>query len=65
MCPIRPIFLAVALYPLTSGLTENGPDQLRLVPYGNRFLQFADGISLRPSPESFRKHREFHGIASS
>ena len=28
---------------------ENGPDDLRLQPYGGRLLQFVDGVTLRPS----------------
>jgi len=27
-----------------------------------RFLQFADGVALRPGPEFFKRHREFHGL---
>ena len=42
--------------------TENGPDALRLQPYGGRLLQFADGVTLRPNPEYFARHRAFHGF---
>jgi putative restriction endonuclease len=42
--------------------TERGPDQLQLSPYGGRFLQFAEGVSLRPGPDSFKRHREFHRL---
>src|SRR5260221_14401709 len=45
-------------------LTENGPDQPRLTSYGGRFLQFADGISLRPAPQFFQRHRQFHGLTA-
>lgn len=41
--------------------TENGPDALRLQPYADRFLQFADGVALRPNPEYFSRHRLFMG----
>jgi putative restriction endonuclease len=43
---------------------ENGPDGLRLQSYAGRFLQFAPGVALRPNPESFRTHRQFHQIAA-
>jgi putative restriction endonuclease len=43
--------------------TENGPEALRLQPYGGRLLQFADGVTLRPNPEYFARHRAFHGFA--
>jgi putative restriction endonuclease len=42
--------------------TENGPEALRLQPYGGRLLQFADGVTLRPNPEYFARHRAFHGL---
>jgi putative restriction endonuclease len=42
--------------------TENGPDALRLQPYAGRLLQFADGVTLRPKPDYFSKHRAFHGL---
>jgi putative restriction endonuclease len=42
--------------------SESGPDQLRLTSFGGRFLQFADGVSLRPAPDFFKRHREFHRI---
>ncbi len=37
--------------------TENGPEGLRLAAYAGRFLQFADGVTLRPSQAHFAKHR--------
>ncbi len=40
--------------------TENGPEALRLQPYGGRLLQFADGVALRPNAEYFARHRGFH-----
>ena len=43
-------------------LTENWPEALRLQPYGGRLLQFADGVTLRPNPEYFSRHRAFHGF---
>jgi putative restriction endonuclease len=42
--------------------TENGPEGLKLQPYAGRFLQFAGGVTLRPSPEYFARHRVFHGL---
>jgi putative restriction endonuclease len=42
--------------------TENGPEALRLQPYAGRFLQFADGVTLRPRPEYFARHRHHHGL---
>ena len=42
--------------------TENGPEALRLQPYGGRLLQFADGVTLRPNPEYFARHRGIHGF---
>ena len=42
--------------------TENGPEALRLQPYGGRLLQFADGVTLRPNPEHFARHRAFHNL---
>jgi putative restriction endonuclease len=42
--------------------TENGPEALRLQPYGGRLLQFADRVTLRPKPEYFARHRAFHGF---
>ena len=42
--------------------TENGPEALRLQPYAGRLLQFADGVTLRPNPEYFTRHRAFHGF---
>lgn len=42
--------------------TENGPEGLRLQPYGGRLLQFADGVTLRPKSEYFARHRSFHGF---
>jgi len=42
--------------------TENGPEALRLQPYGGRLLQFGDGVTLRPNPEYFTRHRVFHGF---
>jgi len=42
--------------------TENGPESLRLQPCRGRFLQFANGVTLRPNPEYFAKHRVFHGF---
>lgn len=42
--------------------TENGPEALRLQPYGGRLLQFAAGVTLRPMPEYFARHRTFHGF---
>lgn len=50
----------VALAP--SRFTENGPEGLRLQPYGGRLLQFADGVTLRPKGEYFARHRGFHGF---
>ena len=44
--------------------TENGPEGLRLAPYAGRFLQFADGVTLRPSPVYFGRHRGSHGFRS-
>jgi hypothetical protein len=41
---------------------ENGPEGLRLGPYAGRLLQFADGVTLRPSGEYFKRHRVFHGF---
>ena len=41
---------------------ENGPEGLRLQPYAGRLLQFADGVTLRPNPECFARHRGFHGF---
>jgi putative restriction endonuclease len=41
---------------------ENGPEALRLQWYGGRFLQFADGVTLRPNSEYFARHRGFHGF---
>jgi putative restriction endonuclease len=43
-------------------LTENGPEALRLQPYGGRLLQFAGGVTLRPKAEYFGRHRAFHGF---
>jgi len=43
---------------------EVGGEQLKLQPYSGRFLQFANGVSLRPSPQSFIQHRVFHSICS-
>ncbi len=43
--------------------TENGPEALRLQPYSGRLLQFADGVTLRPNPEYFARHRAFHGFS--
>lgn len=42
--------------------TENGPEGLRLAAYAGRFLQFADGVTLRPSQAHFAKHRSCHGF---
>jgi putative restriction endonuclease len=42
--------------------TENGPEALRLQWCGGRLLQFADGVTLRPNPEYFARHRAFHGF---
>jgi hypothetical protein len=42
--------------------TENGPEALRLQPYQGRRLQFADGVTLRPNPGYFAKHRSFHAL---
>ena len=42
--------------------TENGPEGLRLQPYAGRLLQFAGGVTLRPKPDYFARHRGFHGI---
>lgn len=42
--------------------TQNGPEGLRLAPYAGRLLQFADGVTLRPSPVHFGRHRGFHGF---
>jgi hypothetical protein len=42
--------------------TENGPEALRLQPYGGRLLQFAGGVTLRPNPDYFAKHRALHGF---
>lgn len=42
--------------------TENGPEGLRLAAYAGRFLQFADGVTLRPSQAHFAKHRGCHGF---
>ncbi len=42
--------------------TENGPDALRLQSYGGRLLQFAHGVTLRPNPDYFGRHRTFHGF---
>lgn len=41
---------------------ENGPEGLRLAPYGGRFLQFADGVTLRPKADYFARHREYHNF---
>ena len=46
----------------TYRFTENGPEALRLQPYGGRLLQFADGVTLRPNSEYFTRHRTFHGF---
>lgn len=40
--------------------TENGPEALRLGPYAGRFLQFANGVTLRPNAEYFAQHRKLH-----
>ena len=42
--------------------TERGPERLQLGPYGGRLLQFADGVSVRPGSEFFKRHREFHRL---
>jgi hypothetical protein len=42
--------------------TESGPEPLRLQPYANRFLQFADSVTLRPGREYFSRHRAYHGL---
>jgi len=42
--------------------TENGPEPLKLQSYGGRFLQFAPGVTLRPNPQYFARHRTFHGL---
>lgn len=42
--------------------TENGPEGLRLQPYAGRLLQFAAGVTLRPKPDYFSRHRTFHGL---
>src|ERR1035437_5109609 len=42
--------------------TENGPEGLRLQPYSGRLLQFATGVTLRPNPQYFTRHRAFHGL---
>ncbi len=42
--------------------TGYGPEALRLQAYGDRLLQFADGVTLRPNPEYFVRHRAFHGF---
>ncbi len=42
--------------------TEFGPDQLRLASYEGRFLQFADGVSLRPTERYFDTHRRLHNF---
>jgi putative restriction endonuclease len=41
---------------------ENGPEGLRLLPYAERLLQFANGVSLRPKGEYFTRHRIVHGF---
>jgi hypothetical protein len=41
---------------------EDGPEWLRLQPYAGRLLQFAAGVTLRPDPEYFERHRAFHGV---
>ena len=41
---------------------ETGPGDLRLATYADRALQFAAGVSLRPSTESLRRHRHHHGF---
>jgi putative restriction endonuclease len=46
----------------SSRFAENGPDALRLQPYGGRLLQFADGVTLRPKAEYFSSHRRSHGF---
>jgi putative restriction endonuclease len=43
--------------------TEKGPEALRLQPYAGRLLQFADGVTLRPSREYFGRHRAYHGVS--
>jgi putative restriction endonuclease len=42
--------------------SENGPEALRLQNCGGRLLQFANGVTLRPKPEYFGRHRTFHGF---
>jgi putative restriction endonuclease len=42
--------------------TENGPEALRLQPYSGRFLQYAEGVDLRPKSGNFAKHRALHGF---
>lgn len=42
--------------------TENGPEALRLQSYGGRLPQFAHGVTLRPNPDYFGRHRTFHGF---
>ncbi len=42
--------------------TENGPEGLRLQPYAGRLLQFANGVTVRPNPDYFEKHRTAHGL---
>ena len=42
--------------------TEHGPEGLRLQPYADRFLHFAPGVTLRPKPDYFARHRHFHRL---
>lgn len=42
--------------------TENGPEGLRLQPYTGRLLQFAAGVTLRPKPDYFSRHRIAHDL---
>ena len=42
--------------------TEHGPEGLRLQPYAGRSLHFAPGVTLRPKPNYFSRHREFHRL---
>ena len=43
--------------------TEQGPEGLRLGSYAGRLLQFADGVTLKPNPNYFERHRAAHGLS--
>lgn len=46
----------------THRFSEHGPEGLRLMSYQGRFLQFANGVTLRPKAQFFERHRLAHGI---